>query len=75
MTDQQIIREFKDGYEIYVSIKRGTGTRDQDTLTATVHGETLEKAQERANAAVTHLEKLAHRTRKIQPETPEVDDE
>lgn len=70
MTEQQIVRTFDDGFEIYVSLKRGTGTRDQDTLSATVHGETLEKARERADTAVSHLEKLANRTRKIQPETP-----
>ncbi len=66
MTEQKIVRSFDDGYEIYVSIKRGTGTRDQDTLTTTVHGETLEKAEERSEQAVKHLEKLANRVRKIQ---------
>jgi hypothetical protein len=73
MSEQQIIREFEDGFEIYVSIKRGTGTRDQDKLTTTVHGETLEKAEERARQAVETLDELAKRTRAIQ--TVEEDDE
>ena len=74
MSEQQIIREFKDGFEIYVSIKRGTGTRDQDTLSATVHGETLEKAENRARSAVETLDELAERTRAIQT-VEESDDE
>ncbi len=63
MTETTIERRFKDGYEIHVSIKRGTGTRDQDKISATVHGETQEKAEERAERAVEHMEELAWRVR------------
>lgn len=74
MSDQQITRTFRDGYEIRVSIKRGTGTRDQDTLETTVHGETQAKAEERAERAVDNMKGLAERTREIQPETGEADE-
>lgn len=66
MTDQQIVREFQDGFTIKVSIKRGTGTRDEDRLSYRVAGETMEKAEERAEQAITQLEELAERTRAIQ---------
>jgi len=66
MTEQRIVREYKQGYMISVRLKRGTGTRDQDTLVAEVHGETLEKATEKANEAVEELDQLAERTREIQ---------
>lgn len=73
MSETRIERRFKDGFEIHVSIKRGTGTRDQDKLSATVHGETQEKAEARAERAVDHLEQLALQARAIQ--TVEKDDE
>lgn len=66
VTEQRIVREYKQGYSIEVEVKRGTGTRDQDKLTAFVNGETLEKATEKANEAVEELDKLAERTREIQ---------
>lgn len=66
MTKQTIERQFKDGFEIRIQIKRGTGTRDQDKLETVVRGETQEKAEERAERAVEHMESLAERTRAIQ---------
>jgi len=66
MTEQKIIREFEDGYMIRVNLKRGSGTRDQDSLTGEVHGETLEKAIERSDRMLEQLDSMAERTRAIQ---------
>lgn len=72
---EQTVREYKDGIKIDVKLKRGTSTRDEDRLQAQVHAEALEEAQEKADAAVSYLEKLAEVTRAIQPGGSEGDDE
>lgn len=73
MTETQIVREFRDGFKISVRLKRGSATRDEDKLSYTVHGETMERAEERAERAAAFLDELASDVRQIQPEADEVE--
>jgi len=53
-----------------VKLTRGTGTRDQDKITAKVKGKTLEDAREDMETLREYIHDLAGDTRQIQPADP-----
>jgi len=55
------------GVSLTVKLKRGTGTRDQDTITAKVKATTLEEAQEDVDKLRAYVRALADEVRAIQP--------
>jgi len=55
-------------YQVDVKLQRGNGTDDRDTLKASVEAETLEELDEREEAMLTRLERLAEKVRSIQPD-------
>ena len=55
-------------YQVHVKVQRGNGTDDRDTLKASVEAETLEELDEREEAMLTRLERLAEKVRSIQPD-------
>lgn len=59
------------GVSITVQMKRGTGTRDQDTITGKLKAESLEAAQEDLEELKAELEDLAEYARVVQPDEAE----
>ena len=55
------------GVSLTVKLKRGTGTRDQDTITAKVKATTLEEAREDMDELRAYVRALADDVRAIQP--------
>lgn len=55
-------------YQVDVKLQRGNGTDDRDTLKASVEAETLEELDEREEAMLERLERLAEKVRRIQPD-------
>lgn len=55
------------GVSITVELKRGTGTRDQDKISAKVKGKTLADAREDIERLKPDLRELATYAREIQP--------
>jgi hypothetical protein len=55
------------GVSLTVQLTRGTGTRDQDKITAKVKAKTLEDARTDMEALRGYIEDLAESTRQIQP--------
>ena len=58
------------GVSLTVKLTRGTGTRDQDNLTAKVKAKTLEEAREDMETLREYLHDLAEDARQIQPTDP-----
>jgi len=58
------------GVSLTVKLTRGTGTRDQDKITAKVKGKTLEDAREDMETLHEYIHDLAEDTRQIQPGDP-----
>jgi hypothetical protein len=58
------------GFSLTVQLTRGTGTRDQDKITAKVKSKTLEDARTDMETLREYIDDLAASTRQIQP--PEV---
>jgi len=56
------------GVSLTVKLKRGTGTRDQDEVTAKAKGKTLEDAREDMEILREYIHDLAEDARQIQPE-------
>ncbi|MDS0301359.1 hypothetical protein NDI76_21740 [Halogeometricum sp. S1BR25-6] len=55
------------GVSLTVKLTRGTGTRDQDKITAKVKAKTLEDAQEDMETLREYVHDLAEEVRQIQP--------
>ena len=55
------------GVSLTVQLTRGTGTRDQDKITAKVKAKTLEDAQSDMETLRAYIDDLAESTRQIQP--------
>ncbi|WP_058364904.1 DUF7389 domain-containing protein [Haloparvum sedimenti] len=55
------------GVSLTVKLTRGTGTRDQDKVTAKVKAKTLEKAREDMETLRRYIHDLAEDARQIQP--------
>ena len=56
------------GVSLTVKLKRGTGTRDEDQITAKVKAKTLEDAREDMETLRAYIHDLAEDARQIQPE-------
>ena len=59
------------GVSLTVELSRGTGTRDQDKITAKVKTRTLEEAREDMETLRAYVHDLADDVRQIQPDEPE----
>ena len=55
------------GVSLTVQLTRGTGTRDQDKITAKVKAKTLEDARSDMETLRAYIDDLAESTRQIQP--------
>jgi hypothetical protein len=55
------------GVSLIVQLTRGTGTRDQDKITAKVKAKTLEDARSDMETLRAYIDDLAESTRQIQP--------
>ena len=55
------------GVSLTVQLTRGTGTRDQDKITAKVKAKTLEDARTDMESLREYIDDLAASTRQIQP--------
>ncbi len=68
--EQQIPTEYVErsdvGVSLTVKMTRGTGTRDQDTITAKAKGKTLEDAREDMKTLRESIHDLAEDARQIQ---------
>ena len=62
------IIERKDGVTVHMEIKRGSGTRDQDKISGTVHAENMEIARGKAREMRSLLTQEAVSLRNIQPD-------
>jgi len=58
------------GVSLTVKLTRGTGTRDQDKITAKVKGKTLEDAREDMEPSASISTTSLRDTRQIQPANP-----
>ncbi|WP_458209873.1 DUF7389 domain-containing protein [Haladaptatus sp. NG-SE-30] len=56
------------GVSLTVKLTRGTGTRDQDTITAKVKATTLDEARDDMKTLRAYINDLAADVRQIQPE-------
>jgi len=68
-TDAQLIDRIERtdvGVSLTVKLKRGTGTRDQDTITAKVKATTLDEAREDMDELRAYVRALAAEVRAIQ---------
>jgi hypothetical protein len=68
MTDETQITERKDGVTMSVEVKRGTGTRDQDTVYVKAHYDSVAEAQESWSDLHGLAAAQAEAARKIQPD-------
>lgn len=68
MTEDREVVERRDGVTVSIELKRGTGTRDQDKLSGTVHAEDMEGADRKVTILREILEIQAEQIRDIQPE-------
>lgn len=59
------------GVSLTVKLSRGTGTRDQDKITAKVKARTLDEAREDMETLRAYVHELADDVRQIQPDEPE----
>ncbi|WP_458210976.1 DUF7389 domain-containing protein [Haladaptatus sp. NG-SE-30] len=59
------------GVSLTVKLSRGTGTRDQDKITAKVKARTLDEAWEDMETLRAYVHELADDVRQIQPDEPE----
>jgi len=68
MTDTTEITERKDGVTMSIEIKRGTGTRDQDTVYVKAHYDSVSDAQESWSDLHGLAAAQAEAARKVQPD-------
>lgn len=62
------IEEVETGYRMTIKSKRGTGTRDEDTVTITAKTETLEKLNQQAPALEASVTATMENRRNHQPD-------
>jgi len=67
MTDETI-ENVASGVSITTKLKRGSGTRDQDTLKIKAKGKTAEEAIENMDSVIAEAEEWADELREVQPE-------
>lgn len=66
-TSTEYVERSDIGVSLTVKLTRGTGTRDQDKLTAKVKAKTLEEAREDMETLRGYIHDLAEDARQIQP--------
>jgi hypothetical protein len=62
------ISESADKINLEMKVKRGTGTRDQDTIKVKVKGDDPEATVDKLNATVERIRETAQAARDINPE-------
>jgi phosphotransferase system HPr-like phosphotransfer protein len=67
-TTQHNLNESADKIRLKTQVKRGTATRDQDTIEVKVRGDDPDDAVDTLNATLTNLRETADAARAIQPE-------
>lgn len=65
------VNESADKIRVETKIKRGSGTRDQDTIKVVVKGNDPDEAVEKLNETVANLRETADAARAIQPDQNE----
>lgn len=72
----QLVERTDTGVSITTTLKRGTGTRDEDKHVVKAKGHTFANAASKHHAAMNYLEgKVLDRARGLQPEPEPADDE
>jgi hypothetical protein len=69
MTERTEIIEREEGVTVNVKVKRGTGTRDQDSVSVTAHYASIQEAHADESRIVNLARKHAFGLREIQPES------
>lgn len=67
----ETIENISSGVVLKAKTKRGTGTRDQDTVTGKIKGETVEEVKDQREELIEAIEETCEELRKIQPEGEE----
>lgn len=70
MTDEDVrrtINESADKIRVETKVKRGSGTRDQDTIKVVIKSDDPDDAVDKLNATVDRLRETADTVRGIQP--------
>lgn len=67
----ETIENVASGVSITAKLKRGTGTRDQDTLKIKAKGKTAEEAAQNMDETLESVDEWAEQFRSIQPEESE----
>ena len=70
-TETEYVERTDVGVSLMVKLSRGTGTRDQDKITAKVKAATLDEAREDMETLRAYVHELADDVRQIQPDEPE----
>lgn len=69
MTDKRYnVNESADKIRVETKVKRGSGTRDQDTIKVVVKGDDPDATVAKLNATVENLRATADAARSIQPD-------
>ena len=66
-TQTEYVERSDIGVSLTVQLTRGTGTQDQDKITAKVKAKTLEDARSDMETLRAYMDDLAESTRQIQP--------
>lgn len=68
MTEKQhTVNESADKIRVKTSVKRGSGTRDQDTIDVKIKGDDPAEVVEKLNETVAQLQETADTLREMQP--------
>lgn len=62
------VNESADKIQVETKVKRGSGTRDQDTIKVKVKGDDADDVVDKLNRTVENLRETADTARSIQPE-------
>lgn len=64
----ETIKRMNEGVALKVKMKRGTGTRDQDTITGKIKGEDVEDVENQREELVEQMKKAMEDSREVQPD-------
>lgn len=69
MTREETVTHKDTGFKLNIKAKRGTGTRDQDTVSITGNFESMEGVKYAREEMIEVLERYADAVRNVQPDT------
>jgi len=72
--NEEIVENTVSGVSITAKVKRGSGTRDQDTIKVKAKGKAATEAIENMDNTIEHVEQWAKQLRAIQPDNSDEDE-